>query len=315
MNNCTINNRPSPKVSVVIPVYNTASYLREALNSICNQTLKELEIILLNDGSTDDSMHIIQEYAARDSRIQYHSQANQGPSAARNKAMEYATGKYLYFMDSDDILDVNALEYCYKACEKDNLDFVFFDAEPIHDSIKAENIPDYDRKGCISEKVWSGIDLLNHELDSHTFRATVWLCVVNRYFLNSFFKGFPCGFIHEDHSFVIQIHLNAKSVRYIPEPFFKRRIRIDSIMTRQFNMRNIEGYTTVCNQIRNLAPQHPKWASVINKYLVQTLNDVIWASHRMTLLEKIEAACRFKRLSLSKYITLRNWAVFWLKRK
>ena len=92
-----------PKVSVVIPVYNTADYLRETLNSICDQTLKELEIILLNDGSTDDSMSIIEDFAARDSRIQYHVQPNQGLSVARNQAMRYATGKYIYFMDSDDI--------------------------------------------------------------------------------------------------------------------------------------------------------------------------------------------------------------------
>ena len=98
-----------PKVSVVIPVYNTADYLRETLNSICDQTLKELEIILLNDGSTDDSMSIIEDFAARDSRIQYHVQPNQGLSVARNQAMRYATGKYIYFMDSDDILDLSLI--------------------------------------------------------------------------------------------------------------------------------------------------------------------------------------------------------------
>ena len=138
-----------PKVSVVIPVYNTADYLRETLNSICDQTLKELEIILLNDGSTDDSMSIIEDFAARDSRIQYHVQPNQGLSVARNQAIRYSTGKYIYFMDSDDILDWTALQKCYLTCEEDNLDFVFFDAEPITSSGKNENIPNYNRKKWI----------------------------------------------------------------------------------------------------------------------------------------------------------------------
>lgn len=315
MNNCITNDRPSPKVSVIIPVYNTGDYLRETLDSICSQTLEELEIILLDDGSTDNSARIMKEYAKHDSRIQYHRQPNQGLSVARNQAMKHATGKYIYFMDSDDILDKNALQQCYQACEKENLDFTFFDAEPIIESSDNSNIPGYSRNNKLSVKTNKGIDLLNYELDNKLFLPSVCLCVVNRHFLNNFFQRFPPGIIHEDHPFAIQIYLNAERVRYIPEPFFKRRIRSGSIMTRHFGMRNIEGYTTVCNQIRDLTPQHPEWASVINKYLYQTLNDVIWAGHRMTFLEKIETACRFKRLSLSKYVTIRNWAVFWLKRK
>ena len=305
----------APKVSVIIPVYNTGYYLRETLNSICTQTLEEQEIILLNDGSTDGSMKIIEEYATKDSRIQYHTQPNQGLSVARNQAMKHATGKYIYFMDSDDLLDRNALQQCYQTCEKDNLDFVFFDAEPILDSARTENIPDYNRKEQIDENVWKGIDLLNYELDNQLFRTPVWLCFVNRQFLNKFFKRFPPGTIHEDHPFALQIYLHAKRIRYIPQPFFKRRIRSGSIMTQRFSMRNIEGYTAAFTEIYNLLPQHPEWASVINKYLFQTLNDVIWAGHRMTFLEKIETACPFRRLANRNYKTIRNRAVFWLKRK
>lgn len=315
MNHCITNSNPPPKVSVIIPVYNTGDYLRETLDSICSQTLEELEIILLDDGSTDNSARIMKEYAKHDSRIQYHRQPNQGLSVARNQAMKHATGKYIYFMDSDDILDKNALQQCYQTCEKENLDFTFFDAEPIIESSDNSNIPGYNRKEKIDENIWKGIDLLNYELNNHLFRTPVWLCFVNRQFLSKFFKRFPPGIIHEDHPFALQIYLHAERVCYIPQAFFKRRIRSGSIMTQRFSMRNIEGYTTVFTEICNLTPQHPEWASVINKYLYQTLNDVIWAGHRMTFLEKIETACRFKRLSLSKYVTIRNWAVFWLKRK
>ena len=304
-----------PKISVIIPIYNTAVYLRETIGSICNQTLKELEIILLNDGSTDDSMNIIKEYAIQDSRIQYYVQPNQGLSVARNQAMKYATGKYIYFMDSDDKLDTRTLQTCYDICEKAHLDFVFFDAEPIIESSNNSNIPNYSRKNRLNEKIQKGIDLLNYELDNSLFLPSVCLCLVNRHFLNRFFISFPPGIIHEDHPFAIQIYLNAERTQYIPEPFFKRRIRTGSIMTRCFSIRNIEGYTTVCTEIQKLQQQHPEWTSVINKYLTQTLNDVIWAGHRMSFLEKIETACRFRRLSFSKYVTFRNWAVFRLKRK
>ena len=85
-----------PEVSVIIPIYNTAAYLRKALDSICGQTLKELEIILIDDGSTDGSRGIIEEYAKRDARIRWYAQPNQGLSVARNRGLLHATGKYIY---------------------------------------------------------------------------------------------------------------------------------------------------------------------------------------------------------------------------
>lgn len=115
-----------PEVSVIIPIYNTAAYLRRTLDSICSQTLKELEIILIDDGSTDGSRGIIEEYAKRDARIRWYAQPNQGLSVARNRGLLHATGKYIYFMDSDDILDTQALRHCHDLCEKRELDFIFF---------------------------------------------------------------------------------------------------------------------------------------------------------------------------------------------
>lgn len=114
---------------------------------------------------------------------------------------------------------------------------------------------------------------------------------------------------------MVQIYLNAQRTCYVPEAFFGRRIRPHSIMTSRFGMRNIEGYTTVCTQMQALGQEHPEWKTLIRKYLSYTLNDVIWAGHRMSLLEKIETACRFRRLRLGKYVSFRNWAVFWLKKK
>lgn len=115
----------SPKVSVIIPVYNTAPYLHEALSSITGQTLQELEIIIVNDGSTDGSGEIIREVAETDGRIKVFEQENQGQSVARNVGLEQATGEYIYFMDSDDLLSLNALEICYDYCLRLRLDFVF----------------------------------------------------------------------------------------------------------------------------------------------------------------------------------------------
>ncbi len=303
-----------PKVSVIIPIYNTDTYLNEALDSICNQTLKDVEIILINDGSTDNSQHIIEEYTEKYDRIKYRIQTNQGQSVARNNGLLLATGKYIYFMDSDDILKTTALEQCYEICEKEQLDFVTFDAETISENSNSINLFNYCRKGIISEgKLWNGIELLNYELERNVFIVSPWLYFINRSFLKKNFSGFPAGVIHEDHILAMQITLNASHIRYIAQSYFKRRIRVQSTMTNNFNMRNIEGYTAVCTQIRSWAQANEKWSTVIRLYLTGTLNSVIWSAHKMTLLEKMETACRFRRLKFSKYVSLRNWIVFWFK--
>lgn len=174
-----------PEVSVIIPIYNTAAYLRKALDSICGQTLKELEIILIDDGSTDGSRGIIEEYAKRDARIRWYAQPNQGLSVARNRGLLHATGKYIYFMDSDDILDTQALRRCHDLCEKRELDFIFFDAKPLTESADSQNIPNYDRKGKIDESVHSGMEMLDYELSNRLFLTPVYLCMVNRLFLKN----------------------------------------------------------------------------------------------------------------------------------
>ena len=113
-----------PKVSVIIPVYNTCNYVQEALESICQQTLEELEIIVIDDGSTDCSRAIVEEIAIKDTRIQVYKQSNQGLSITRNQGLKFSTGEYIYFMDSDDFLEPDALELCYRKCTKEDLDFV-----------------------------------------------------------------------------------------------------------------------------------------------------------------------------------------------
>ena len=116
------------KVSVVIPVYNVEDFLAECLDSICNQTLEDIEIICVNDGSKDSSLDILNDYAADDSRITVLDQENGGHAVATNRGMELAQGKYLFLMDSDDILDLNALELSYNLAEEKQVDFVIFQA-------------------------------------------------------------------------------------------------------------------------------------------------------------------------------------------
>lgn len=108
------------KVSVIIPVYNVEKYLRECLTSVCNQTFRDLEIICINDGATDNSLKILEEFALKDSRIHIITQINQGLSGARNTGLKTATGNYIAFIDSDDYVSENFIETLYnKAISED----------------------------------------------------------------------------------------------------------------------------------------------------------------------------------------------------
>ena len=116
----------TPLVSVIIPVFNVEEYLEECINSILRQTLTDIEIICINDGSTDSSPDILKKYAEQDRRITVYSQDNCGLSAARNLGMRAARGRYTYFIDSDDWLERDALRDLYTRAEKDQLDLLLF---------------------------------------------------------------------------------------------------------------------------------------------------------------------------------------------
>ena len=104
-----------PKISVIIPVYNVEKYLPKCLDSLINQTLSDIEIICINDCSTDNSLEILEEYASKDERIKIIDlKENQGAAAARNKGLEIAKGEYLGFVDPDDYVDLNFYEELYK---------------------------------------------------------------------------------------------------------------------------------------------------------------------------------------------------------
>ena len=112
-------------ISIIVPIYNAEKYLNKCIDSLVNQTKKELEFILVNDGSTDLSEDIIKSY--KDKRIKYFKNKNQGIGKTRNFGIDKATGKYLMFLDSDDYLDINACEKLYNKAIKEKSDLVVFD--------------------------------------------------------------------------------------------------------------------------------------------------------------------------------------------
>ena len=119
------------KISAIMPVYNTENFLSRSIECVLNQTLKDFELIIVNDGSTDNSSTIIEKYASCDSRIKVINKNNQGLGYARNSGLEYATGEYIFFIDSDDTIEINTFEELYLIAIKNDPDIIVFNMKKI----------------------------------------------------------------------------------------------------------------------------------------------------------------------------------------
>ena len=232
------------EVSVIIPVYNTEKYLRECLDSVVNQTLRDIEIICIDDGSTDHSGAILEEYEKADSRITVISLENQGQAAARNCGMRCARGKYIYFLDSDDYIEINALEILARLAEENDADSVHFASRPFYESEELHrNHSDFDQYFDMKDLsgIYSGPEYIRTaEEKCHHTEA-----VGNVFWRRSLFLDnrieFINGIIHEDVLFVVLADLASKRVVALPTVLHHYRIRSDSTVTLPKTHRNVIG--------------------------------------------------------------------------
>ena len=234
------------KVSVIIPVYNTEAYLPACLDSVLGQTLRDLELIAIDDCSPDGCGRILDEYAARDSRVRpIHLEENRRQGYGRNRGLERAAGKYVYFLDSDDTIEPEALEELSDLADRDELDAVFFDSRDVYENeaLKSVYNPPFTlRKGSYRDEVYTGPDLLDA-----FFTYDEWTCYPQRIFWRREFlleEGiqYPEGTEHEDEFFAFAGILTAKRARYVPKQYFNLRIRPQSVMTSRTSPKNFHGY-------------------------------------------------------------------------
>lgn len=224
-----------PKVSVVIPVYNVEEYLRECLDSVFNQTLRDIEIICINDGSTDNSSQVLAEYQSKETRLRVISQKNGGQSKARNAGLYVAKGEYVYFLDSDDYIKTNALEILYTTATTNNLEILYFDSEVFfeNDILKnqfSEYLTAYDRKNEYTE-VFSGKDLFCKLVSDNAYAVQPCLQFAKREYLEEKHIRFFEGIIYEDNLYTFKSVLQADRVAHIKDKLYVRRIRQNSTMT------------------------------------------------------------------------------------
>lgn len=223
------------KVSVIMPVYNVEKYLPQCLDSILCQTLQDIEIICVNDGSTDGSLNVLQNYKARDSRIVIIDKANEGSGVARNTALAIAKGEYVYFVDSDDWLDNSeVLKKIYEKACSDTLDILIFGGLSCYEkdgkifkSKGGYSLKNLDKK--YFNNVFSAEDI---KKDVFKFPSTAWTKLYRREFLianNIKFQNIKVG---QDQLPFFHSIILAKRIEVIEEfPYCYRKNRAGSAMT------------------------------------------------------------------------------------
>lgn len=298
------------KVSVILPIYNVAPYLDETFQSLLDQSLRDIEIISVNDGSTDNSGDIIEKYQQKDNRIISFTQENKGQSAARNLALQHATGKYIYMMDSDDVLkDSDALQTCFEYAEKNQADFIFFDGDSFSEKGVDRISRNTKRTHLVDEnKKYDGEYLLNLVLDTQTHNCVVWLLFIRKDFLDRIGLKFYEGIIHEDELYTTILTLSSNNIYCLKRSLVGHRIRAASTMVLSYSKRNMNCYLTVADELLRF-----RQTPIIHKFLRYTLSKVFYTGHQIPLKEKPAVFWRALRSGYTKYIGLKSTIVFWLK--
>ncbi len=249
------------KVSVIIPVYNVEPWLKACLDSIINQTLKDIEIICVNDASTDNSLELLRQYEQLDSRIVVlNHDGNSGLSASRNTGAQYATGEYIYFLDSDDMIKPNAIEILYNKAKSDKLDVLCFDGETFFENEQLEKIYKFEERWCVRNKEYTAIkvgkDLLIEMLFNNDYKAVVWILFINREFFNSNKLSFINGILYEDNPFTLEVFIKANRVSHIKDRLYIRRVRESSITTSNSTFNRPYGFFVCYIKMMELTNQY-----------------------------------------------------------
>ncbi|MDO5859588.1 glycosyltransferase family 2 protein [Methanobrevibacter sp.] len=213
------------KISVILPVYNSEKYIEKAIESVLNQSLRDFELIVVNDGSTDNTLNIIESFT--DSRIRLINQQNMGPGAARNSALDIASGEYVMFLDSDDWFCDDALKTAYGEAKSSNTDVTLFQIIKYDGEFSQNdwfNLNDFDES--FENRIFNP-----HECGDFLFEISVSACqkIFKRQFLKSIDARFPEGIYFEDMPFFFYTFLSAERVSIIKRHLYVRRKHPGSI--------------------------------------------------------------------------------------
>ncbi len=254
-----------PLISVIVPVYNVERYLRQCLDSVIGQTYRNLEILVVDDGSSDGGGRICDEYK-RDDRVQVFHTDNHGLSAARNYALGRSHGDYIAFLDSDDWLELNALESFFTTAQSTGADIV---ACRFYQEFKNTTV---EPRGENTEFIVEGEQILNSMILDHKLTEDVW----NKFYKADLFNGirYPEGMIFEDKATTYKLLQKASTLAYTPACLIHYRNRANSL-SNVHSMKSLIDYWIVYRE------RYDTLGSLSDTYYRIALSEVIGAVSRM----------------------------------
>lgn len=252
----------TPFFSIIVPIYKTEAFLHQCVDSLIGQTYQNIEIILVDDGSPDQSAQICDSYSEKYANIKVIHKQNGGLSDARNTGLVSAIGEFILFVDSDDYLEKNACEIFFDQLRSNSkIDVLFAN----HYLVKNNQITQ-DLAYAPEKKNLSGPDYLLTQLQNHSLHKTVWRNVYRRLFLTDNQLFFEKGIYHEDDLWTPQVMLKAAKVTHIDYCFYYYLIRADSIMSQKAT-KHYSDALLICEK---LSPIYSKLNDPLLRRLLQT---------------------------------------------
>lgn len=258
-------------LSIIVPVYNVEKYLHSCIESILNQTFNNYELILINDGSTDSSSNICSQYASKDSRIIVVNQNNQGLSAARNSGLHIAKGKYVSFVDSDDIIHKDMYSIMIPIMEKYDLDILKSDFHRFDTSVNMQECKkDYVVSFFTREKAFDNFINISYS-SQKAIKTCVWDGIYKRETIKEI--KFPIGYIYEDGYFTADALYCSTKIAHINREFYYYRVTPNSIMAKGLTeqaLKSIDDWKYIHSLVASLSVQLSKDSALrwIKKYYI-----------------------------------------------
>lgn len=271
------------KISIVIPAYNVEKYIERTLESIITQTYNNIEIIIVNDGSVDKTLKKCQELINRDKRIKIYSIENSGQSVARNFGISKATGKYITFIDSDDYVDNDYIEYLYRLLKDNEAEISICSYKAIYPNGAIITQEDKNKKYILNS-----CEAIEKTLYHEDFNVSVWAKMYERKFFDT--VKFPEGKIFEEVETVYKLFLQANKIAVGLESKYNYMIRNGSTLTGSFSEKKlylIEAYKNMGKEVEKVFPNLKDAIMRANVYAnISTLRQMIFCNPRWKDKEK-----------------------------
>ena len=272
-----------PKLSIIIPFYNVEDYIEDCLKSVLEQTIEDIEVILINDASTDRTKSIVEDYAKKDKRIKIIDvETRHCQGYARNRGIEIAQGEYIGFVDSDDFIDKKMFEILYNKAKEDDTDITMCQVSEYDDMNKTYSSSDYYSLSVLEKfgnNVFSADDTKEQLLD---INVALWNKIYKREYLLSTGEEFPENFIYEDLPFFFGTYLPAKRINIVWKSLYNYRINRKNSTMQQFNNRILDRSPMVALTYEKLK-KLPYFDEIKKEVQGWIINDLF---HRYSLLKE-----------------------------